>query len=74
MHRLLQNKGDGKLVASAGNQDPDKMDSLQLEFTHTLTSQLEAQREYYEEKLLRFNFSIYYFCFNILKDFKIQFI
>lgn len=34
--------------------NPDeKMDSIQLEYTYLLTSQLEAQRRYYEEKLGR---------------------
>lgn len=56
MHRLLQNKADGKLVASErppseseGTQE--KVDSVQLEFTYLLTSQLEEQRMYFEEKL-----------------------
>lgn len=54
VHRLLQSKTDGKLVPS---QSPDreggeeKIDSMQLEFTYLLTSQLDAQREFYEEKL-----------------------
>lgn len=56
MHRLFQNKADGKLVASerpptdAENAE-EKFDSVQLEFTYLLTSQLEAQRMYFEEKL-----------------------
>ena len=29
----------------------EKVDNMQLEFTHMLTSQLEAQRRYFEEKL-----------------------
>ncbi|XP_031634737.1 BRCA1-associated protein [Contarinia nasturtii] len=59
VHRLLQSKGDGKLVAhtqspNAESADSDeKIDSLQLEFTYALTSQLQKQREYYEEKLAR---------------------
>ncbi|XP_055305814.1 BRCA1-associated protein [Sitodiplosis mosellana] len=59
VHRLLQSKGDGKLVAhtqspTAESADSDeKIDSLQLEFTYALTSQLQKQREYYEEKLAR---------------------
>lgn len=56
VHRLLQSKTDGKLVAtqtpSDGNGD-EKVDSMQLEFTYLLTSQLDTQREYYEEKLAR---------------------
>lgn len=59
VHRLLQNKGDGKLVAAAGPGDEsmdgaeEKVDSVQLEFTYLLTSQLDAQRQYFEEKLAR---------------------
>ncbi|XP_001603354.2 BRCA1-associated protein [Nasonia vitripennis] len=57
--RLLQNK-DGKMVE--GGQEPtkgerasvdEKVDSVQLEFTYLLTSQLETQREYFEEKLAK---------------------
>ncbi|XP_018335142.1 BRCA1-associated protein [Agrilus planipennis] len=56
VHRLLQNKADGKLVPtegrpaeSEGNQE--KVDSVQLEFTYLLTSQLEEQRTYFEERM-----------------------
>ena len=31
--------------------DDEKLDSLQLEYTYLLTSQLESQRIYFEEKL-----------------------
>ena len=31
----------------------EKIDSVQLEYLHMLTSQLESQRKYYEEKLSR---------------------
>lgn len=56
VHRLFQNKTDGKLVATQqppGGDDggEEKLDSMQLEFTYLLTSQLETQRKYYEEKL-----------------------
>jgi len=59
VHRLFQNKGDGKLVDTPsrrfdgeGQEDPEeKVDNMQLEFTHMLTSQLEAQRNYFEERL-----------------------
>lgn len=63
VHRLLQNKGDGKLVELSGRyharQDADKedgegdekVDSMQLEFTYLLTSQLQSQRHYFEERL-----------------------
>lgn len=56
VHRLLQNKGDGKLVPSEGlpseaEDTQEKVDSVQLEFTYLLTSQLEEQRLYFEDKL-----------------------
>ncbi|CAB4067037.1 BRAP [Lepeophtheirus salmonis] len=60
---------DGKLVEAQGNGEGDnserkgndslsvnteeKMDSIQLEYTFLLTSQLESQRRYYEEKITR---------------------
>ncbi|XP_063241292.1 BRCA1-associated protein [Bacillus rossius redtenbacheri] len=55
VHRLLQNKGDGKLVEGCTGklQADDKLDSVQLEFTYLLTSQLDSQRLYFEEKLAR---------------------
>ncbi|CAH1991181.1 unnamed protein product [Acanthoscelides obtectus] len=56
VHRLLQNKADGKLVASEAplaesEEAQEKVDSVQLEFTYLLTSQLEEQRMYFEEKM-----------------------
>jgi BRCA1-associated protein len=55
VHRLLQSKTDGKLVAtqSPGGVEDEKIDSIQLEFTYLLTAQLDKQREYYEERLAR---------------------
>lgn len=55
VHRLLQSKTDGKLVEtqSPGGDGEEKVDSIQLEFTYLLTQQLDAQREYYEEKMER---------------------
>lgn len=56
VHRLLQSKGDGKLVATQTPMEGDsdeKIDSMQLEYTYLLTSQLDTQREFYEEKLAR---------------------
>jgi len=60
VHRLLQNK-DGKLVEVGGGHrrvdetcdedNQEKVDSLQLEFTYMLTTQLESQRYYFEERL-----------------------
>lgn len=67
VHRLLQNQADGKLVEfpspsgsnSNGNNNGDedgnatskKIEGISLEYTYLLTSQLESQREYYEDKL-----------------------
>ncbi|XP_061382221.1 BRCA1-associated protein isoform X1 [Danaus plexippus] len=58
VHRLVQNKADGKLVAAEGGVGSDagcheKLDSAQLEFTYILTHQLDSQRAYYEEKINR---------------------
>ncbi len=60
---------DGKLVEAEGRPDhshecckgvdgvtvnnEEKMDSIQLEYTYLLTSQLESQRRYFEEKIAR---------------------
>ena len=58
VHRLVQSQEDGKLVEQEGGGlrggkggavdglavDSEKMDSLQLEYTYLLTSQLEDQR------------------------------
>ncbi|KAI9900674.1 hypothetical protein N3K66_004936 [Trichothecium roseum] len=63
VHRLIRDKGDGKLVElpnRTGNQqrneDEDvvpraKLENIGLEYTHLLTSQLESQRAYYEDML-----------------------
>ncbi|XP_001360012.2 BRCA1-associated protein [Drosophila persimilis] len=55
VHRLFQNKSDGKLVASQTGKDEreEKIDSMQMEFTYLLTSQLDTQRKYYEERMER---------------------
>lgn len=54
VHRLLQNKSDGKLVATNSPGDgEEKIDSMQLEFTYLLTSQLDTQRQHFEERLAR---------------------
>lgn len=60
MHRLLQNKTDGKLVAtnSPGGDGDEKIDSIQLEFTYLLTSQLETQRQHYEKRFARIESSM----------------
>lgn len=54
VHRLVQNKSDGKIVAVDGEReamDDEKLDSLNLEYTYLLTSQLESQRLYFEDKM-----------------------
>lgn len=63
VHRLIRDKGDGKVVELPGRSDHNghhededvvpraKMDSIGLEYTHLITSQLESQRAYYEEML-----------------------
>ncbi len=70
VHRIAQNKTDGKLVelpsalgdyADNGEHntlDDDyvpraKLDNIGLEYTHLLTSQLDSQRMYFEEKVER---------------------
>lgn len=63
VHRLLQNKADGKLVPAGGGGadregerahfEQEKVDAVQLEFTYLLTSQLDTQRQYFEERLSR---------------------
>ncbi|TPX10176.1 uncharacterized protein E0L32_001373 [Thyridium curvatum] len=62
VHRLLRDKGDGKVVelpgrtrsgaGPNGNEDVvprEKLESMSREYTHLLTSQLESQRVYFEE-------------------------
>ena len=75
VHRLIQNKGDGKVVeytveapfTVADNDDPngdsatvngyvsvtadEKLDSIQIEYSYLISSELQKQRAYYEEKL-----------------------
>lgn len=58
VHRLLQSKSDGKLVATESpggtnaEESSEKLEGIQLEFTYLLTSQLDAQRKFYETKLV----------------------
>ncbi|OTB09571.1 hypothetical protein M426DRAFT_316125 [Hypoxylon sp. CI-4A] len=66
VHRLIRDKGDGKVVELPGRQgaptgsqeheDQDvvpraKLESIGIEYTHLLSSQLESQRIYFEEML-----------------------
>lgn len=66
VHRIIQSKGDGKLVElpAADNSalDPpdwtdavprEKLENMSVEYTHLLTSQLESQRAYFEEVVER---------------------
>lgn len=65
VHRLIRDKGDGKVVelpsrnrsagAGAGVEEDmdmvpaEKLERIGMEYTHLLTSQLESQRVYFEE-------------------------
>lgn len=65
VHRLIRTKGDGKVVELPGHHqdspsrrsvDDDfvpraKLESIGVEYTHLLTSQLDSQRIYFEAKL-----------------------
>ncbi|CAG8619905.1 3016_t:CDS:2 [Cetraspora pellucida] len=63
VHRLIQNKSDGKLVELPSPDGPpqmqqpraevdqDKLDAIGLEYSYLLSTQLSSQRVYYEEKL-----------------------
>ncbi|MCJ1280837.1 hypothetical protein MMC26_000154 [Xylographa opegraphella] len=67
VHRIVQNKTDGKLLELPSTNDTslpldditddylprEKLGSIGLEYTHLLTSQLESQRLYFEEKVER---------------------
>lgn len=62
VHRLIQNKADGKLVelgSSGRGREGDDEDGLRkekaedigMEYTYLLTSQLDSQRTYFEQKV-----------------------
>ena len=64
VHRIMQNKIDGKMMElpsanenynhNYGDDDivpMEKLDNLTQEYNHLMTSQLESQRLYFEEKL-----------------------
>ncbi|KAJ5772921.1 hypothetical protein N7457_007817 [Penicillium paradoxum] len=66
VHRIIQNKTDGKLLelpaADHSALDPpdwgdavprEKLENMSIEYTHLLTSQLESQRAYFEEVVER---------------------
>ncbi|XP_063858863.1 BRCA1-associated protein-like isoform X3 [Scylla paramamosain] len=62
VHRLLQSEGDGKVVSyermspvadtkEEVMQGEEKLTALQLEYTHLLSTQLESQRQFFENKI-----------------------
>ncbi|XP_032095746.1 BRCA1-associated protein isoform X4 [Sapajus apella] len=56
VHRLVASKTDGKIVQYECEGDTcqeEKIDALQLEYSYLLTSQLESQRIYWENKIVR---------------------
>lgn len=68
VHRIVQDKTDGKVVEMTPASTPqtqshdddfddyvprEKLDNIGLEYTHLLTSQLDSQRMYFEETLQR---------------------
>lgn len=65
VHRLIQDKSDGKLVelppSTLGrNENPahemvprDKLENMSLEYTYLLTSQLDSQRLYFKQQVDR---------------------
>ncbi|XP_023222080.1 BRCA1-associated protein-like [Centruroides sculpturatus] len=55
VHRLVQNKTDGKLVELEPRwaEQEEKLDSIKLEYTYLLTSQLETQRHFFESRMSR---------------------
>ncbi|TNN28057.1 BRCA1-associated protein [Liparis tanakae] len=55
VHRLVASKTDGKMVQYECEGDTchaEKIDALQLEYSYLLTSQLESQRIYWENKIV----------------------
>lgn len=54
VHRLLQNKSDGKVVEvdnASQRASEEKIDAFQLEYTYLLTNQLDTQRKFYEDTI-----------------------
>ncbi|KAK2711727.1 BRCA1-associated protein-like [Artemia franciscana] len=63
VHRLIASKSDGKMVQFEDSRNSDffeekhpsdgsgKIDAIQLEYSYLMTSQLEAQRGHFEEKI-----------------------
>jgi BRCA1-associated protein len=55
VHRLIQNRADGKLVEVPEMPfvDVEKSDKMAIEYSHLMTTQLDSQRQYYETELER---------------------
>ena len=59
VHRLIQNKTDGKVVEfpspfqSTDFREPEKIQKIVTEYNYLLMSQLDAQRAYYEDLLVK---------------------
>lgn len=54
VHRLIQSSTDGKMVEFQGAEEQkgtEKMNAIQFEYSCLLSSQLEDQRLYFEDKL-----------------------
>lgn len=60
VHRLIQNKADGKMVELPSNRassiyenpkEKEKLQEIGMEYTYMLTEQLDSQRTYYEAEL-----------------------
>jgi len=60
VHRIIQNKTDGKLVEFPGvhshsdfrdSKDDIKLEAINMEYNFLLTSQLETQRAYFEKQI-----------------------
>lgn len=47
----MSGRGAPRPEDAGKTETEDKLDSIQLEFTYMLTTQLESQRYYFEEKL-----------------------
>ncbi|KAI6171998.1 hypothetical protein M3Y98_00924100 [Aphelenchoides besseyi] len=68
VHRLIQTSTDGKMVEFQGSEDDqksdEKMNGIQLEYSCLLSSQLENQRLYFEEKIKELDSQFQTFKFN----------
>lgn len=65
VHRLVQNEADGKIVElplhdESKKSNEEKIDKIGFEYSKLLITQLESQREYYENQLSEFKSSLVY--------------